>query len=360
MGRIHGPGDTKPDTTRAGFIAVLGAPNAGKSTLVNTIIGTKVSIVSPKVQTTRSIVRGIAMEGQAQLIFVDTPGIFRPNRRMERAMVSAAWTGAADADMVMLVVDARRGFSDDVKAIVNGLMESKRKAVLVLNKIDAVERGTLLGLSAALFETGAFSDVFMISALKGDGVRDLVEYLAARMPEGPWLFPEDEVSDLPQRLLAAEITREKLFLNLHQELPYSVSIETEAWDERKDGSVRIDQIIYVMRESQRSIVLGKQGAQIKRIGAAARAELEELLERPRASVPSCESGGGLDRTPRSLHSLGLGLRRLKQAGRKEARDVVGGGRDDGGDRWRVARPPDRPARPPTTPWPAPQSCSDQH
>ncbi|WP_083875727.1 GTPase Era [Caenispirillum salinarum] len=265
--------------TRAGFIAVLGAPNAGKSTLVNTIIGTKVSIVSPKVQTTRSIVRGIAMEGQSQLIFVDTPGIFKPNRRMERAMVSAAWTGAADADMVMLLVDARRGFSEDVKAIIDGLLEAKRKAVLVINKVDTVARPSLLDLSADLFDTGAFSDVFMISALKGDGVRDLVDYLAARMPEGPWLFPEDEVSDLPQRLLAAEITREKLFLNLHQELPYSVSIETEAWEERKDGSVRIDQIIYVMRDSQRSIVLGKQGAQIKRIGAAARTELEELLER---------------------------------------------------------------------------------
>lgn len=272
-------GTEGPEPTRAGFIAVLGAPNAGKSTLVNTIIGTKVSIVSPKVQTTRSIVRGIAMEGQAQLIFVDTPGIFQPNRRMERAMVSAAWTGAADADMVMLLVDARRGFSEDVKAIIGGLLESKRKAVLVINKVDTVERSILLGLSAELFDTGAFSDVFMISALKGDGVRDLVDYLAARMPASPWLFPEDEVSDLPQRLLAAEITREKLFLNLHQELPYSVSIETEAWEERKDGSVRIDQIIYVMRDSQRSIVLGKQGAQIKRIGAAARTELEALLER---------------------------------------------------------------------------------
>jgi GTP-binding protein Era len=270
-------GDSGP--TRSGFIAVLGAPNAGKSTLVNTIIGTKVSIVSPKVQTTRSIVRGIAMEGTSQLIFVDTPGIFTPNRRMERAMVSAAWTGAADADMVMLMVDSRRGLTEDVKAIVDGLLEAKRKAVLVLNKVDSVERASLLGLSAELYDTGAFSDVFMVSALKGDGVRDLVAFLAGRMPEGPYLFPEDEVSDLPQRMLAAEITREKLFLNLHQELPYSVSIETESWEERKDGSVRINQIIYVMRETQRSIVLGKQGAQIKRIGAAARKELEELLER---------------------------------------------------------------------------------
>lgn len=265
--------------TRAGFVAVLGAPNAGKSTLVNTIVGAKVTIVSPKVQTTRSIVRGIAMEGQTQLIFVDTPGIFEPKRRMERAMVSAAWTGAQDADVVMLMVDSRRGVSDDVRHIVDNLLKSGRKAILALNKVDTVERPKLLGLAQELFDTGAFSDVFMISALNGSGVRDLVRHLKGRMPESPWLFPEDEISDLPQRLLAAEITREKLFLNLHEELPYSVSIHTESWQERKDGSVRIEQIIYVMRDSQRSIVLGKQGRQIKAIGAAARTELEELLER---------------------------------------------------------------------------------
>ncbi|MCA1941371.1 MAG: GTPase Era [Caenispirillum bisanense] len=265
--------------TRAGFIAVLGAPNAGKSTLVNTIVGAKVTIVSPKVQTTRSIVRGIAMKGQTQLIFVDTPGIFEPKKRMERAMVSAAWSGAQDADQVLLVVDSRRGFTDDVKRIVEGLGRSKRQAILALNKVDAIERPKLLALAQELYETGVFSEVFMISALTGSGVKDLVRLLAKRMPESPWLFPEDEISDLPQRLLAAEITREKLFLNLHQELPYAVTIHTEAWEERKDGSVRIDQTIFVMRESQRSIVLGKQGRQIKAIGAASREELETLLER---------------------------------------------------------------------------------
>lgn len=265
--------------TRSGFVAVLGAPNAGKSTLVNTIVGAKVTIVSPKVQTTRSIVRGIAMAGRTQIIFVDTPGIFQPKKRMERAMVSAAWTGAADADVVMLMVDSRRGLTEDVRAIVDGLVSSGRKAILALNKVDSVDRPKLLGLAQELFDTGAFDEVFMISALKGSGVKDLVRHLRNRLPEGPWLFPEDEISDLPQRLLAAEITREKLFLNLHQELPYAVTIHTESWEERKDGSVRIDQVIYVMRDSQRSIVLGKQGRQIKSIGAAARAELEELLER---------------------------------------------------------------------------------
>ncbi|GAA0570095.1 GTPase Era [Caenispirillum bisanense] len=269
-----------PDApTRAGFIAVLGAPNAGKSTLVNTIVGAKVTIVSPKVQTTRSIVRGIAMKGRAQLIFVDTPGIFEPKKRMERAMVSAAWSGAHDADLVMLMVDSRRGLSDDVRRIIDGLEKAHKKAILVLNKVDAVERPTLLALAQSLYETGVFTDVFMISALTGDGVKDLVRTLAKRVPESPWLFPEDEISDLPQRLLAAEITREKLFLNLHQELPYAVTIHTEAWEERKDGSVRIDQTVFVMRDSQRSIVLGKQGRQIKAIGAAAREELEALLER---------------------------------------------------------------------------------
>ncbi len=269
-----------PDApTRAGFIAVLGAPNAGKSTLVNTIVGAKVTIVSPKVQTTRSIVRGIAMKGRAQLIFVDTPGIFEPKKRMERAMVSAAWSGAHDADLVMLMVDSRRGLGDDVRRIIDGLEKAHKKAILVLNKVDAVERPTLLVLAQSLYETGVFTDVFMVSALTGDGVKDLVRTLAKRVPESPWLFPEDEISDLPQRLLAAEITREKLFLNLHQELPYAVTILTEAWEERKDGSVRIDQTVFVMRDSQRSIVLGKQGRQIKAIGAAARAELEALLER---------------------------------------------------------------------------------
>lgn len=268
-------------TQRSAFIAVLGAPNAGKSTLVNAMVGTKVTIVSPKVQTTRTRIRGVAMVGDVQLVFIDTPGIFRTaKRRLERSMVAAAWGGAADADRVMLVIDVSRGVDDDTRTIIDTLKESGRKdVVLVLNKVDLIDRPKLLTLSAALFEEGLFSDVFMISALRDDGVDDLLHFLADQAPEGPWMFPEDEVSDLPQRMLAAEITREKVFLRLHEELPYSILIETESWEERKDGSVRIEQTIFVMRESQRKIVLGKGGQSIKAIGAAAREELEELLER---------------------------------------------------------------------------------
>lgn len=264
--------------TRAGFVAVLGAPNAGKSTLVNRLVGTKVSIVSPKVQTTRTRVLGILMEGPAQIILVDTPGIFAPKRRLERAMVNAAWSGAADADMVLLLVDAERGFDDDTRSIVAKLKDSGRTVVLALNKIDLIKRDKLLGLAKELNEALAFARTFMISAEKGDGVADLVAYLAASMPESPWLFPEDQISDMPQRMLAAEITREKVFLQLHQELPYAITVETENWEARKDGSVRIDQVIYVQRDSQKAIVLGKAGRQIKAIGAAARQELELLLE----------------------------------------------------------------------------------
>lgn len=266
--------------TRCGFIAVLGAPNAGKSTLVNTMVGTKVSIVSPKVQTTRTRIRGIAMVGNAQLVFIDTPGIFRPKRRLERAMVAAAWGGAEDADQIMLLVDARRGVDSDTADIVAKLKETARRdVILVFNKIDLIERPKLLELADRLYGEGVFGTVFMVSALTGDGVPDILRHLAEHMPPGPWMFPEDEVSDLPQRLLAAEITREKVFLRLHQELPYSVAVETDRWEERKDGSVRIDQTIYVMRDSQKKIVLGKGGQQIKTIGAAARQELEQLLER---------------------------------------------------------------------------------
>lgn len=264
---------------RCGYVAVVGAPNAGKSTLVNQMVGTKVSIVSPKVQTTRFRVLGIVLVGDGQLILVDTPGIFQPKKRLERAMVAAAWGGAADADLVCVLVDVDRGYDDDTKAIVGRLKAADRKAVLVLNKVDLVRRDELLGLTAALNETGIFTDTFMVSALKNDGVADLLAFLAERLPAGPWMFPEDQVSDLPQRLLAAEITREKAFLNLHQELPYSLMVETEQWEERDDGSARIDQVIYVQRESQKPIVLGKGGRQIKAIGAAARAELEHLLER---------------------------------------------------------------------------------
>ncbi|MCR6632220.1 MAG: GTPase Era [Magnetospirillum sp.] len=264
---------------RCGYVAIVGAPNAGKSTLVNALVGTKVSIVSPKVQTTRFRVLGILMAGPAQVILVDTPGIFQPRRRLDRAMVAAAWNGAADADLVCLLVDASRGCDDDTRAIVDKLKEAKRQAVLVLNKVDAVKKEKLLALAAQLHAEGLFTDVFMISALKGDGLEPLSTLFTERVPQGPWMFPEDEVSDLPQRMLAAEITREKAFLKLHEELPYALTVETEQWEEREDGSARIDQTIYIQRESQKAIVVGKGGHQIKAIGAAAREELEALLER---------------------------------------------------------------------------------
>ena len=258
---------------RCGYVAVVGAPNAGKSTLVNGLVGTKVSIVSPKVQTTRFRVLGIVMAGAAQVILVDTPGIFQPRRRLDRAMVAAAWNGASDAEMICLVVDAHRGYDDDTRAIVGKLKEAGRSTVL------AVKKDRLLALTEALHQEGIFTDVFMVSALKGDGLADLSKVLAERAPLGPWMFPDDEVSDLPQRLLAAEITREKAFMQLHEELPYALAVETEAWEERDDGSARIDQVIYVQREGQKAIVVGKGGHQIKAIGAAAREELESLLER---------------------------------------------------------------------------------
>ncbi|PKU25540.1 GTPase Era [Telmatospirillum siberiense] len=269
------------NSTRCGFIAVVGAPNAGKSTLVNQLVGTKVSIVSPKVQTTRSRVLGIAMveASNAQIIFIDTPGIFAPKRRFERAMVQAAWSGAADADQIALVIDAERGVDDNSQSIIDRLKEAGRRAVLVLNKIDLVKREKLLALTAGLDAAGLFDKVFMVSARTGDGTGDLLAYFAAGLPEGPWHFPEDQVSDMPMRLLAAEITREQVFHQLHQELPYAATVETEQWTEKDDGSVRIDQIVYVQRDSQKGIVLGKAGRQIKSIGEKARVELEEILER---------------------------------------------------------------------------------
>lgn len=267
-----------PDT-RFGFVVILGAPNVGKSTLINRMVGAKVTIVSPKVQTTRIRVLGIVVRGRSQIVFVDTPGIFAPRRRLDRAMVAAAWKGAADADLICVLVDAARGVDANTRRILDGLRGTGRKAVLVLNKIDSVKRESLLGLSAELNETGLFGDTFMISALNGDGVEDLFDYLAAQVPPGQWHYPEDQLSDLPQRLLAAEVTREKLFLLTHQEVPYAVAVVTEAWSEARDGGVRIEQSIYVQRESQRPIVLGKGGRLIKRIGSAARAELEEMLGR---------------------------------------------------------------------------------
>ncbi|HEY9080784.1 GTPase Era [Magnetovibrio sp.] len=271
--------DTANATERCGFIAVLGAPNAGKSTLVNRVVGTKVSIVSPKVQTTRARVMGIAVHGRAQLVFIDTPGIFEPRRRLDRAMVAAAWGGAGDADVSLLLIDAERGIDRDTRAIIERMKTESKRAHLVLNKVDKIKKPQLLELATQLNEEGIFDEIFMVSALNGDGVDDLVAFLAGHMPEGPWHFPEDQVSDMTERLLAAEITREKLYLQLRQELPYATTVETETWEEFENGSVKIEQVIFVERDSQKSIILGKGGQQIKTIGAEARKDLEEILDR---------------------------------------------------------------------------------
>jgi len=266
--------------TRCGYIALLGAPNAGKSTLLNRLVGTKLAIVSPKVQTTRARLLGIVARGESQLVFIDTPGIFAPKRRLERAMVAAAWEGAKEADIDVVLVDATIGLDADTRRILDGLKESsKRRAVLALNQIDKVKREALLPMAAAITQAYEFERVFMISGLTGDGVEDLLAYLAEALPEGPWLFPADEMTDAPLRLLAAEITREQIFLQLHQELPYASTVETEGWEKFADGSVKISQLIHVARDSQKPIVLGKGGARIKSIGEAARAELEKLLGR---------------------------------------------------------------------------------
>jgi len=265
--------------TRCGFVALIGAPNAGKSTLINALVGSKVAIVTPKVQTTRTLLRGIAMEGSAQLVFLDTPGIFAPRRRLDRAMVTTAWSGAHDADIVAVLIDAKTALNDDAEALLKKLEEVRQPKVLILNKVDLVEKSKLLALAQAANEKAKFDATFMISATKGDGVADVRQWLAAHVPQGPWHYPEDEVSDAPVRQLAAEITREKLYLKLHQELPYQSTVETESWTERKDGSVRIEQTIYVERDSQKKIVLGKGGQSIKAIGEAARRELVEILEK---------------------------------------------------------------------------------
>ena len=265
------------DTPRAGFIAVVGAPNVGKSTLINRLVGTKVSIVSPKVQTPRTRVLGIALAGDAQVILIDTPGIFKPRRRLDRAMVAAAWGGAADADHVLMLIDATRGVDANTAAIIGKLKDGGRGVMAAINKIDLVKKPALLGLAQELQSTGVFTEIFMISAEKGDGVDEVMAHVAGLMPEGPWLFPDDQVSDMPARLLAAEITREKLYLQLHQELPYAATVETEEWEDKDDGSVRIGQVVYVERATQKAIVLGKGGRQVKAIGAAARAELEDIL-----------------------------------------------------------------------------------
>jgi GTP-binding protein Era len=268
------------DATACGFAAIIGVPNAGKSTLLNALVGSKVSIVTHKVQTTRARIRAIAIEGVAQIIFVDTPGLFQPKRALDQAMVDAAWSGAAEADLVILVADAREGLSADVERIIDGLQNLTTPVVLALNKVDLVPRETLLPLAERFNARRRFAATFMISALTGSGVADLRRFAAAAMPKGPWLYPEDQIADLPLRLLAAEITREKLFLRLHDELPYSSTVETEAWEERKDGSVKIDQVVFVEREGQRKIVLGKAGQTIKAIGQAARKEIAEAIGQP--------------------------------------------------------------------------------
>ncbi|RDC72879.1 GTPase Era [Rhodovulum sp. 12E13] len=268
-------------TTRCGFVALIGEPNAGKSTLLNRMVGAKVSIVTHKVQTTRARIRGVAIEGDAQLVFVDTPGLFRPRRRLDRAMVAAAWGGAADADMVVLLVEAHRGLTEGVRAILDALATQARgrPVALAINKIDRVEPPALLSLAEEMNAAHDFVRTFMISADRGHGVDDLRRWLADEMPEGPWLYPEDQIADLPLRMIAAEITREKLTLRLHEELPYQLTVETENWEDRKDGSTRIDQLIYVARDGHKGIVLGKGGATLKAVGQAARAELEEFLGR---------------------------------------------------------------------------------
>ena len=268
-------------STRAGFVALIGEPNAGKSTLTNRMVGAKVSIVTHKVQTTRARIRGVAMEGEAQIVLVDTPGLFRPRRHLDRAMVAAAWGGAADADVVVLLIEAHRGITKGVEDILASLKElSARPVALAINKIDRVKSEVLLGLTEEMTQRYDFAKVFMISAEKGFGVADLKTWIGEHLPEGPWLYPEDQIADLPMRMLAAEVTREKLTLRLHQELPYQLTVETETWEERKDGSVRIDQVIYVMRDGHKGIVLGKKGETIKAISTLAREDLCEFMGRP--------------------------------------------------------------------------------
>ncbi len=266
---------------RAGFVALIGEPNAGKSTLLNRMVGAKVSIVTHKVQTTRARIRGVAMEGQAQIVFVDTPGLFQPRRRLDRAMVAAAWGGAADADVIVLLVEAHRGVTEGVESILEGLgdIAKGRIVALAINKIDKVPPEALLALTKDLNERFDFAETFMISAERGHGVEVLRQWLAQKLPEGPWLYPEDQIADLPMRMIAAEMTREKLTLRLHQELPYQMTVETEGWEERKDGSARVDQIIYVVRDGHKGIVLGHRGETIKAISKASREELSEFLDR---------------------------------------------------------------------------------
>lgn len=294
------------DETRCGFVTIVGAPNAGKSTLVNALVGAKVTIVSHKVQTTRAPIRGIAIHNRSQLIFQDTPGIFQPKRQLDRAMVEAAWGGAGEADIVALIVDAAKGFSEDVKRIVEKLSHSGGRKILLINKIDRVrDKAELLELVATISGQDKFEKVFMISATETDGLNDLRDYLADHVPAGPWHYPEDEISDLPLRMLAAEITREKIFLRLHDELPYAITVETTDWKELRDTSFRIEQTIYVERDSQKSIVLGKGGRTIKQISSEARAEISEIAERPVHLFLFVKVREGWGRDPERYREMGL-------------------------------------------------------
>ena len=291
--------------TRCGYVAILGAPNAGKSTLLNRLTGAKLSIVTPKAQTTRFRVLGITMRGETQLLLVDTPGIFQPRRKLDRAMVHAAWTGAEDADLSLLLVDSRAGVTDQVRAIATRLGETKRRLWLALNKVDITERHTLLPLTGELNELAPFERVFMISANTGDGVNDLLDALAEAMPEGPYLFPEDDLTDLPERLLAAEMVREQIFLQTHEEVPYGTTVETESYTERPDGSVRIDATIYVARAGQKAILIGEGGARIKSIGARARAALAQILDHPVHLFLNVKERTNWDEERARLRALGL-------------------------------------------------------
>ena len=295
----------QPSDRRCGFVAILGAPNAGKSTLVNALAGTKVSIVSPKPQTTRFRIRAVLMEGEAQMVLVDTPGIFAPRRRLDRAMVSAAWGGAKDADFALLVVDAKSGLTDTLRAIITKLAESQRTLWLALNKVDLVPRETLLPLAAELHGMLNFSESFMISAEKSQGLDRLRQKLAEAMPEGPWMFPEDELSDLPNRMLAAEVVREQILRQTHEEVPHHATVETEQWTERPDGSARVDCTIYVGRATQKAILIGDGGARIKEIGRKARLELTALLDRPIHLFLNVKDRPGWDEERGRIRALGL-------------------------------------------------------